>query len=29
MQLGAAKNTATNEDEYMAVIRAKTGGNSP
>jgi octaprenyl-diphosphate synthase len=24
MQLGAAKNTATNEDEYMAVIRAKT-----
>ncbi len=24
MQLGAAKNTATNEDEYLAVIRAKT-----
>jgi len=24
MQLGASKNTATNEDEYMAVIRAKT-----
>jgi octaprenyl-diphosphate synthase len=24
MQLGAAKNTASNEDEYMAVIRAKT-----
>ncbi|MBX6328287.1 MAG: polyprenyl synthetase family protein [Pseudolabrys sp.] len=24
MQLNAAKNTATNEDEYMAVIRAKT-----
>jgi len=24
MQLGAAKDTATNEDEYMAVIRAKT-----
>src|SRR5579885_3688151 len=24
MQLSAAKNTATNEDEYMAVIRAKT-----
>jgi octaprenyl-diphosphate synthase len=24
MQLGAAKNTATTEDEYMAVIRAKT-----
>jgi octaprenyl-diphosphate synthase len=24
MQLGAAKNTATNEDEYMSVIRAKT-----
>lgn len=24
MQLGAAKNTATNEDEYMAVIRGKT-----
>ncbi|MGH6747921.1 MAG: polyprenyl synthetase family protein, partial [Methyloceanibacter sp.] len=24
MQLGAAKNTATNEDEYTAVIRAKT-----
>src|SRR5450759_82181 len=23
-QLGAAKNTATNEDEYLAVIRAKT-----
>jgi octaprenyl-diphosphate synthase len=24
MQLAAAKNTATNEDEYLAVIRAKT-----
>ena len=24
MQLGTAKNTATNEDEYLAVIRAKT-----
>jgi octaprenyl-diphosphate synthase len=24
MQLGAAKNTATNEDEYLSVIRAKT-----
>jgi octaprenyl-diphosphate synthase len=24
MQIGAAKNTATNEDEYLAVIRAKT-----
>src|SRR3989304_13555 len=24
MQLGAAKNTAPNEDEYLAVIRAKT-----
>jgi octaprenyl-diphosphate synthase len=24
MQLGAANNTATNEDEYLAVIRAKT-----
>ena len=24
MQLGAAKNTATSEDEYLAVIRAKT-----
>ena len=24
MQLGAAKNTATTEDEYLAVIRAKT-----
>ncbi|MSO68470.1 MAG: polyprenyl synthetase family protein [Pseudolabrys sp.] len=24
MQLGAAKNTSTNEDEYLAVIRAKT-----
>src|SRR6187431_2942226 len=24
MQLGAAKNTATNEDDYLAVIRAKT-----
>ena len=24
MQLGAAKNTATNEDEYLAVIHAKT-----
>jgi octaprenyl-diphosphate synthase len=24
MQLGAAKNTATNEDEYLGVIRAKT-----
>ena len=24
MQLGAAKNTATNEDEYLAVIRGKT-----
>ena len=24
MQLGAAKNTATNEDEYLAVIRSKT-----
>ena len=24
MQLGAAKNTATTEDDYLAVIRAKT-----
>jgi octaprenyl-diphosphate synthase len=24
MQLAAAKNTATTEDEYIAVIRAKT-----
>jgi octaprenyl-diphosphate synthase len=24
MQLGTAKNTATNEDEYLSVIRAKT-----
>ena len=29
MQLSAANNTATTEDEYLAVIRAKTASCSP